>query len=129
MDPGATPAQPSANLADGVEPAGVDVARMEADDGRTVDWRQLVGDDSPLSVGRDTDHPFASQPEHAQRFENAHVHFIADDDRDWWRADPPCRPAAPPWLWGGGVRGGPKAGEVGHRCAGGEADLGIRGQT
>src|SRR3990172_6654662 len=105
MDPGATPAQPSANLADGVEPAGVDVARMEADDGRTVDWRQLVGDDSPLSVGRDTDHPFASQPEHAQRFENAHVHFIADDDRDWWRAEQPLRLDVPALRFEQGVPG------------------------
>src|SRR3990172_5397584 len=95
MDPGAPPAQPSANLADGVEPAGVDVARLEADDGRTVDWRQLVGDDSPLSVGRYTDHPLASQPEHAQRFENAHVHFIADDGRGRGPPQPPLPPAPP----------------------------------
>ena len=121
VDPAPGLARPGADRVGGIERARVHVARLEADDRRARERRQLVGAEPPLGVGRDPHDALAPQPEQAQRLEDAHVDLVPDDHRERRRAEHPVPLDVPPLASQQRVARGGQAGEVGHGAPGHEA--------
>ncbi len=64
----------------GIEGAGVDVARLHADDGVLIECGQGIGTHASLAIGRNGDHAGAAEAQHVECFEHGDVNFLADDD-------------------------------------------------
>ena len=109
-----------ANLRNGVERARVHVARLHAHDGRTGNRRQFFQAQAALSVDRHLHDPAASEAEHAERFCDRWMHFLADDDGDRRRAEEALRLDVPACALEHRVPRRGKCTEIGNRRAGDE---------
>jgi hypothetical protein len=69
--------------------SAVDIACLQADDRRGVQFRQLARGDAPLVFGAQPHGPAAPKPDEAQGFENRGMDLITDHHLDRGRAYQP----------------------------------------
>src|SRR5579859_3512123 len=86
MRPGAGCVSERDQLGQWIERAGVDIAGLEADDGRPVKLWEGIGAHASLVIRRHAQHALAPQPQQAKRLEDGSVRLLAHDDRDRWSA-------------------------------------------
>ena len=78
MYPGTAGAHASADLERWIESAGIDVARLDADDRRAVDRWQAVGTHATLGVDGHSSHAIASQPKDPESLEQGRVRLLSN---------------------------------------------------
>ena len=118
-----------ADLARRVAGAGVDIARLQADDRRPVEPWQGIGTHASLPVHRRPLDPLPAKTEQAKRLGDRHVRFFADDDGDGRRPEEPIGLDVPPLRRQHRVARRRQGGEVRHRAAGNKAGAALRRQA
>jgi hypothetical protein len=117
---------------EGIERAGVHVAGLSTDDRRTVlrgqCLRQRIRTHAPLVVGLDTNDLARSDAKRAQRTDDGHVHFVADNHAQARRALQPVGLHVPSGATQYFVPRSRERGEVRHVAAGREGDADVLGQ-
>ena len=86
MDPGAGLVRDADDIIERIERAGVDVARLQADDRWPTQRREIRGAHPSLAVGRHAQQPIPAQAQQPKRLDKRRVRLIADHDRDGRRA-------------------------------------------
>ncbi len=128
---------PAAQVADGgevIERAGVDVARLGADDGGRAGTRlqgPIEGVDlhGPVGIGGQFHHRRPAQPEKPQRRVHAGMALLAGQDPDGRRTGQPSLLDVPAGLLEDPVPAGRQPDGVGARCAGHQSKRGGFGDT
>ena len=129
VDPGTGGLQPRTDLVGRVEGTGVHVACLDTDDGGAFDPGQLPRDHPPLTVHGDPVDPVATQAEHAECLQHAHMDLVADDDADRRRPEEPLRFDVPALRLKERVTRRGETGEVGGCRAAHEPDIRLSGQA
>ena len=86
------------DLARRVERSGIDVARLQADDGGATDHRKGVGAHSSLIVYGNLDYALSPKPQHPKRLEERGVGFFSHNHRDGRRPEQAISLHVPPYV-------------------------------
>ena len=129
MDPDIIGAHRLAYRAHRIERAGVHIAGLGADDGRTLQLGQSLHAHAALVIDGHPDHPVPPEPEHAQRLEQGGVRLLAHHDGDFRRSMEPAPVHVMAVREQHGPAVGRERGEIGHRRPGDERGPRIRRQV